>query len=77
MMNISEFVDEISREFGFSKAESRRIFDFFLNTIRDELRQGRDVKIRNFGTFRRFESIDGKCSPKFYASRNFFRSVKS
>jgi nucleoid DNA-binding protein len=73
-MNISEFVEEISREFGFSKAESRRIFDFFLDTIRNELRQGRDVKIRNFGTYRRYETKSEKCIPKFYASKNFFRS---
>jgi nucleoid DNA-binding protein len=73
-MNISEFVDKIYKEFGFSKAESRRIFDFFLKTVVDELRQGREIKIRNFGTFRRHESLDGKCSPKFYASRNFFKS---
>ena len=72
-MNVNEFVDAISREFGFSEAESRRIFDFFIKTIVDQLNQGKEVKIRNFGTFKRYETKDGKSIPKFYASKNFFQ----
>jgi nucleoid DNA-binding protein len=76
-MNITEIAEEIAREFGISKAQARRIFDFLLDTIRTELRQGRMVKIRNFGTFKRYETVDGKCIPKFYASKNFFENEEN
>lgn len=76
-MNVKEFVDEIAREFGYTKAESNRILDFVLDTIRNELSQGRTVKIRNFGTFRRYETLSGKCVAKFYSSNNFFKGENS
>jgi nucleoid DNA-binding protein len=75
-MNVTEFVAEIYGEFGFSKAESRRILDFCLDTIRQELSQGGAVKIRNFGSFRRIETKSRKNVPKFYASSNFFKGFE-
>ena len=74
-MNVKEFVDEIAREFGYTKEESNRILDFFMDTVRKELSQGREVKIRNFGTFRRYETKSEKCVAKFYSSKNFFKNV--
>lgn len=63
-MNFTELYEEISKETRYSKAESRRILLTVLDTIRNEVCQGRVVKIRNFGSFKRYES-HGKCRVKF------------
>lgn len=71
-MNVKELVGCISREFGYNKAESERILQFILNKIRSELKEGRVVRLRNFGTFIKRKS-HGKQRPKFTASKNFLK----
>lgn len=68
-MNFTELYEELSKKRRYSKAESRRIILTVLDIIRDEVCQGRKVKIRNFGTFQRYDS-HGKCRVKFNDSEN-------
>ena len=70
-MNHRELAEEIRKEHGLSWAESSRILDTVIETIREQLKQGHLVRLRNFGTFQPRES-HGKTRAKFNASKNFF-----
>ena len=71
-MNFGELADVIRKEHGiWTKAESRRILETVLETIRNKLKQGGLVRLRNFGTFERRMS-HGKARAKFDDSKNFF-----
>ena len=72
-MNITELADVIAKEHGLSRALSRRILKTALNTIRKELKRGRLVRLRGFGTFRARKS-HGKLRAKFDDSTNFFKT---
>ncbi len=70
-MNVQEFTEAIARKKGLSKAFSRVLLDTVLDTIREELRRGHTVRLRNFGTFEARKS-HGKLRAKFDDSENFF-----
>lgn len=72
-MNITELALVISEEHSLSKSFSTRILKTILNTIRKELKQGRPVRLRNFGTFQAKKS-HGKLRAKFDDSNNFFKN---
>jgi len=71
-MNISELIGILSKEHGLSKALSSRILKTIFETIRDQVKQNRIVRLRNFGTFQARKS-HGKIRAKFDDSKNFFR----
>ena len=71
-MNLTEFTKAIAKEHGLSKALSGRILKTILNTIKSELKQGRIVRLRNFGTFQARKS-HGKLRAKFDDSDNFWK----
>ena len=71
-MNTTELTLVIREEHSLSKAFSIRLLKTVLNTIRDELKQGHIVRLRNFGTFQRKKS-HGNLRAKFDDSKNFFK----
>jgi len=71
-MNKQQLINTISREHGYHKAESERILNTILQTIKIELRKGNLVRLRNFGTFQARKS-HGKVRAKFDESKNFFK----
>ncbi|MBA7491556.1 hypothetical protein ES702_02104 [subsurface metagenome] len=72
-MNKQQLINTISREHGYPKAESERILNTILQTIKTELRKGHLVRLRNFGTFQARKS-HGKVRAKFDDSKNFFKN---
>jgi len=74
-MNHRELAEEIRKNHGLSWAESSRILETVIETIRDQLKQGHLVRLRNFGTFQARKS-HGKVRAKFNASKNFFLSYR-
>ena len=70
-MNHRELAEEIRKNHGLSWAESSRILETVIETIRGQLKQGHLVRLRNFGTFQARKS-HGKIRAKFNASKNFF-----
>jgi len=70
-MNRQQLINIISREHGYHKAESERILNTILGTIKTQLRKGNLVRLRNFGTFQARKSY-GKVRAKFDDSKNFF-----
>ncbi len=71
-MNSKGLTRVISSKFGLSKALSGAILKTILKTIVNELKQGRLVRLRNFGTFSARKS-HGKLRAKFDDSKNFFK----
>jgi len=71
-MNIAELTQVISKRFFLSKSFSNELLDTVLETIREELKQNRLVRLRNFGTFQARKS-HGKIRAKFNGSKNFFK----
>jgi len=74
-MNHRELAEEIRKNHGLSWAESSRILETVIETIREQLKQGHLVRLRNFGTFQARKS-HGKIRAKFNASKNFFLSYR-
>ena len=70
-MNHRELAEVIRKDHGLSWAESSRILETVIETIRAELKEGHLVRLRNFGTFQARES-HGKIRAKFNDSKNFF-----
>jgi len=70
-MNRRELAEVIRKDHGLSWAESSRILETVIETIREQLKQGHLVRLRNFGTFQARKS-HGKIRAKFNASKNFF-----
>lgn len=71
-MNYRELAGAVRKEHGFSKALSGRIVDTVIESIRDEVKRGGMVRLRNFGTFRARVRY-GKRRAEFDDSENFFR----
>ena len=71
-MNIQQMSAAISKEHGLSESLSNRILKTVLETIRQELKKNRLVRLRNFGTFQARKS-HGKIRAKFDDSKNFFK----
>ena len=62
----------LSKEYHFSQALANQILKTILRTITLELKNGRLVRLRNFGTFTARKS-HCKLRAKFDDSKNFFR----
>ena len=71
-MNTRGLTRVISAKFGLSRANSGAILKTILQTIASELKSGRLVRLRNFGTFQARKS-HGKLRAKFDDSKNFFK----
>ena len=50
-MNKKELIDKISIETKVTKRHTRKVMDKMIDIIKDELREGREVKIVGFGTY--------------------------
>jgi nucleoid DNA-binding protein len=71
-MNSKELARIISKEYLLSQSLANPILKTILKTIASELKSGRLVRLRNFGTFRARKS-HGKLRAKFDDSKNFFK----
>ena len=71
-MNQADLAKVLHDDYGFSKAESDRVLKTILDTIRQELKQNRQVRLRSFGTFATAKAA-GKRRARFRDSKNFFR----
>jgi nucleoid DNA-binding protein len=71
-MNSQALSRILSKEYHFSQSLANSILKTILKTIVGELKQGRLVRLRNFGTFRARKS-HGKLRAKFDGSKNFFQ----
>ena len=71
-MNAKGLTRILSKEYHLSQGLANSILQTILKTIVSELKQGRLVRLRNFGTFRARKSHD-KLRAKFDDSKNFFR----
>jgi nucleoid DNA-binding protein len=71
-MNTKGLTRVLASNYGLSKALSGAILKTLLKTISCELKQGRLVRLRNFGTFQARKS-HGKLRAKFDDSKNFFK----
>jgi DNA-binding protein HU-beta len=50
-MNKAQVVARVAKETGLTRADVRRVFDAFLDTVVRALRKGEPVKLVDFGTF--------------------------
>jgi nucleoid DNA-binding protein len=71
-MNSQALSRILSKEYHLSQSLANSILKTILKTIVGELKQGRLVRLRNFGTFRARKS-HGKLRAKFDGSKNFFK----
>ena len=71
-MNSKDLVRTLSKEYHLSRGLANSILQTILQTIASELKSGRLVRLRNFGTFRARKS-HGKLRAKFDDSKNFFK----
>lgn len=71
-MNLKDLARVLSREHHLSRSLANSILQTILQTTAFELKSGRLVRLRNFGTFRARKS-HGKLRAKFDDSKNFFR----
>ena len=71
-MNSKALSRILSKEYHLSQSLANSILKTILKTIVTELKQGRLVRLRNFGTFQARKS-HGKLRAKFDDSKNFFK----
>ncbi len=50
-MNKSELIEKVSTEAGLTKAQTERVLDVTLDTIKKTVKKGDEVKLVGFGTF--------------------------
>jgi len=48
----ADIVDVIASGTGLTKVETEAVVDGFIETIKDSLRQGKNIEIRGFGSFK-------------------------
>jgi nucleoid DNA-binding protein len=71
-MNLKDLARALSKEYHLPRALANSILQTILRTIASELKSGRLVRLRNFGTFQARKS-HGKLRAKFDDSKNFFK----
>lgn len=61
-MNKTEFVSSVAEDSGLSKVDSAKAIDAFFKTISSSLKDGNDVRLTGFGTFKTTKTAarDGK-----------------
>ena len=70
-MNVEELAGEVAKQHGFTKVFAGRVVRTVIETIREEVKAGRSVKIRKLGTFRA-RTFYGETRAKFEDSPKFF-----
>lgn len=50
-MTKQEFIDELSKQSGYSKKEVKRFIDIFTGIVTDHVKKGEKVAVTGFGTF--------------------------
>ncbi len=50
-MNKSELIEKVSTEAGLTKAQTERVLDVTLDSIKKTVKKGDEVKLVGFGTF--------------------------
>ena len=71
-MNLKELARLLSKEYNLSLTLSNQVLKSILKIIATELKKGKIVRLRNFGTFQAKKS-HGKLRAKFDDSKNFFQ----
>ncbi len=71
-MNLKDLARILSKEYHLSRSLANSILQTIFQTIASELKSGRLVRLRNFGTFSARKS-HGKLRAKFDDSKNFFK----
>jgi DNA-binding protein HU-beta len=50
-MNKAELIDKLSKDVALTKADTERVLDAFIETVRTSVKKGDEVKLVGFGTF--------------------------
>jgi DNA-binding protein HU-beta len=50
-MNKAQIIEKVAQEAGMTKAQTERLLDLCLDTIKKSVKKGDDVKLVGFGTF--------------------------
>ncbi len=50
-MNKAELIEKLSKEVALTKADTERVLDAFIETVRSSVKKGDEVKLVGFGTF--------------------------
>jgi len=51
-MNKNELIEELSDKTGFTKSDTKKFIDKYVEVVSKSLRKGRDVQLVGFGTFK-------------------------
>ena len=51
-MNKNELIEELSDKTGFTKSDTKKFIDKYVEVISKALKKGRDVQLVGFGTFK-------------------------
>jgi DNA-binding protein HU-beta len=50
-MNKAELIEKLSKDVALTKADTERVLDAFIETVRSSVKKGDEVKLVGFGTF--------------------------
>jgi DNA-binding protein HU-beta len=50
-MNKAELIEKLSKDATLTKADTERVIDAFIETVRSSVKKGEEVKLVGFGTF--------------------------
>lgn len=50
-MNKAELIEKLSKDATLTKADTERVIDAFIETVRQSVKKGEEVKLVGFGTF--------------------------
>ncbi len=51
-MNKNELIEELSDKTGFTKSDTKKFIDKYVEVVSKSLKKGRDVQLVGFGTFK-------------------------
>lgn len=74
-MDTKEFTKELAARRGISEAAAYRSINMVLDTIRQLLTEGEEVKIGSFGRFTVISDIEGNSIPVFFSGKAFRQAV--
>ena len=52
MVNKNELIEELSEKTGFTKSDTKKFIDKYIEVISKSLKKGKDVQLVGFGTFK-------------------------
>lgn len=76
-MNRKEFVEEIAKKKGISKAQAYHAVNAVMDTLRLVMMQGESVEIGGFGTFLVMTDLKGERIPTFSGGRTLRRVMNT